>query len=61
MGFKDLPAAEDVAGGEEMHVDSVHLDDVAGSIVQVVFGLADAIRTAEPNRPAPRVVEGRCC
>jgi hypothetical protein len=54
MGLQDLPAAEDVAGGEvfeaeaseELNMNGVDLDDVTGGRGQIVFGLADPVGAA---------------
>src|SRR6202158_5620175 len=61
VSLQDLPAAEDVAGGEvfelesgeEMDMDGVDLDDEAGRCGQVVSGLADAVGALELGGPLP--------
>jgi hypothetical protein len=54
----DLPASEDVAGGEvfeaeaveEGDVSRVDLDDGAGTVCQILLGLANAVRSLELAR-----------
>src|SRR3990172_312547 len=66
MCLQDLPAGEDVAGGEvlerepgeEGDVSGVHLDDGAGVIRQVLFGLSDAVWTQEGTARMPGISAG---
>src|SRR3990172_5418959 len=66
MCLQDLPAGEDVAGGEvlerepgeEGDVSGVHLDDGAGVIRQILFGLSDAVWTQEGTARMPGISAG---
>src|SRR3990170_8782285 len=63
MCLQDLPASEDVAGGEvlegepgeEGDVRGVHLDDGAGAVCQVLFRLPDAVWAQEGTARVPGV------